>query len=66
MARSSVPVGDRLLNEPLTSIYMEHGHYDSLSEFLLQGPICAFVGTTVFVAKWEDVAFIESLGIGTC
>ena len=38
----------------------------SLSEFLLQGPISAFVGTTAFGAKWEDAPFIESLGTGTC
>jgi len=45
---------------------MEHGQNDLLREFLLQGPIGAFVGTTVIGTKYEDVPLVENLGFGTC
>jgi hypothetical protein len=38
----------------------------ALSEFLLQGPISAFVGAFVVGTKYEDVPFAENLGSGTC
>ena len=37
----------------------------ALSEFLLQGPISAFVGTIGIGTKYEDVRFAENLGCGT-
>jgi len=37
-----------------------------LSQFFLQGPISAFVGTTGIGTKYEDVPFAENLGCGTC
>lgn len=37
----------------------------SLVEFLLQGAIGAFVGTTAIGTKFEDVPFVENLGFGT-
>ena len=36
-----------------------------LSEFLLQGPISTFVGTTGIGTKYEDVPFAVNLGFGT-
>jgi hypothetical protein len=38
----------------------------ALSEFLLQGPISAFVGAFGVGTKYEDVPFAENLGSGTC
>jgi hypothetical protein len=38
----------------------------ALSEFLLQGPISTFVGTTGIGTKYEDVPFAENFGCGTC
>jgi hypothetical protein len=38
----------------------------ALSEFLLQGPISAFVGAFGVGTKYEDVSFAENLGSGTC
>jgi hypothetical protein len=37
----------------------------ALSEFLLQGPISAFVGTIGIVRKYEDLPFAENLGCAT-
>ena len=36
------------------------------SEFLLQGPISAFVGTSGIGANFENVPLAEDLGSGTC
>jgi hypothetical protein len=36
------------------------------SEFLLQGPIRAFVGAFGIATKYEDVLFAENFGSGTC
>ena len=36
------------------------------SEFFLQGPISAFIGTFRIGAKYEDVPFAEDLGCSTC
>jgi hypothetical protein len=38
----------------------------ALSEFLLQGPISAFVGAFGVGTKYEDVPFAENLGPVTC
>ena len=35
-------------------------------EFLLQGPISAFVGTTGIGTSFEDIPLVEDLGSGTC
>jgi hypothetical protein len=37
----------------------------ALSEFLLQGPISAFVGTTAIGTNFDDVPLVENLGFGT-
>jgi hypothetical protein len=37
----------------------------ALSEFFLQGPISAFIGTFRIGAKYEDVPFAVNLGFGT-
>lgn len=37
-----------------------------LSEFLLQRPISAFVGTMGIGTEYEDVPFAENLGCSTC
>jgi hypothetical protein len=36
-----------------------------LVEFLLQGPIGAFVGTTAIGTDFEDVSLVEGLDSGT-
>ena len=36
----------------------------SLSEFFLQGPISAFIGTFRIGTKYEDVPFAVDLGFG--
>jgi hypothetical protein len=38
----------------------------ALSEFLFQGPISAFVGTTGIGTSFEDIPLVEDLGSGTC
>jgi hypothetical protein len=38
----------------------------ALSEFLLQGPISAFIGTTAIRTNFKDVPLVEDLGFGTC
>ena len=38
----------------------------ALGEFLLQGPISAFIGAFGIGTKYEDVPFAENLGCATC